>query len=74
MNIDKAVMIFAGCVVLASVALTHWVHPAWMWLTVFAGLNMIQSSFSGFCPIVYVFRKLGVAEGMAFTCQSKAEK
>lgn len=74
MNIDKAVMMFAGCVVLTSVALTQWVHPAWMWLTVFAGLNMIQSSFSGFCPIVYVFRRLGVAEGVAFTCQSKAEK
>ena len=74
MNIDKAVVIFAGCVVLTSVALTQWVHPAWMWLTVFAGLNMIQSSFSGFCPIVYVFRRLGVAEGVAFTCQSKAEK
>ena len=71
MNIDKAVMMFAGCVVLTSVALTTWVHPAWVWLTVFAGLNMIQSSLTGFCPIVYLFRRLGMAEGVAFHCQSK---
>ena len=71
MNIDKAVMMFAGCVVLTSVALTQWLHPAWVWLTVFAGLNMIQSSITGFCPIVYLFRKLGVSEGVAFQRGSK---
>lgn len=66
MNIDKAVMIFAGCVVLGSIALSHWVHPNWIWLTVFAGVNMIQSAFTGFCPIVFVFRKAGMGEGCAF--------
>lgn len=71
MNIDKAVMIFAGFVVLTSIALTQWVHPAWVWFTVFAGLNMIQSSLTGFCPIVYLFRELGVAEGVAFRCDTK---
>ena len=71
MNIDKAVMMFAGFVVLTSVALTKWVHPAWVWLTVFAGLNMIQSSLTSFCPVVYLFRKLGVAEGVAFQCHKE---
>ncbi len=66
MNIDKAVMIFAGSVVLGSVALSHWVHPNWIWLTVFAGANMIQSAFTGFCPVVFLFRKLGMGDGCSF--------
>lgn len=73
MNIDKAVMCFGGCVVLASIALSHWVHPNWIWLTVFAGFNMIQSSFTGFCPVVFLFRKMGMAEGMAFQCRKNSK-
>lgn len=66
MNLDRAVMIFAGCVILTSVALAHWVHPYWVFLTVFAGLNMIQAALTGFCPVVYVFRWLGLKPGCAF--------
>jgi hypothetical protein len=66
MTLDAAVMRFAGSVVLLSVALTVYVHPAWMWLTVFAGLNMIQASFTGFCPAAAAFKKLGVRPGTAF--------
>ena len=66
MTLDAAVMRFAGSVVLLSVALTVYVHPAWMWLTVFAGLNMIQASFTGFCPAATAFKKLGVRPGTAF--------
>lgn len=72
MNIDKAVMCFAGGVVLGSLALAHWVHPYWIGLTVFAGLNLIQASFSGFCPVVFLFRKLGLSEGVAFKACKKA--
>ena len=74
MNIDKAVMIFAGCVVLGSIALSHWVHPALIWLTVFAGFNMIQSAFTGFCPVVFVFRKVGLADGCAFQKAKETSK
>lgn len=66
MNLDKAVMLFAGFVVLTSLALTHWVHPAWMWLTVFAGANMVQASVTGFCPAALVFKRMGLKSGTAF--------
>ena len=46
MTLDRAVMMFAGMMVLVSVALAHWVHPAWMWLTVFVGLNLLQASIT----------------------------
>ena len=66
MNLDKAVMLFAGFVVLTSLALAHWVHPAWMWLTVFAGANMVQASVTGFCPAALVFKRMGLKSGAAF--------
>ncbi|MEO4042841.1 DUF2892 domain-containing protein [Hoeflea sp. CAU 1731] len=67
MNIDRAVMAFAGVVILVSVALGHFVSPWWFLLTAFAGLNMIQSSFTGFCPAAIVFKKLGIKAGNAFS-------
>lgn len=66
MSLDRAVMLFAGIMVLVSVALTHWVHPAWFWLTVFVGLNLVQASFTRFCPAAMLFRRLGVRPGTAF--------
>ena len=66
MNLDRAVLRFAGVVVLASVLLSIYVHPWWIALTIFAGLNMIQASFTGFCPAAMVFRKLGMKPGNAF--------
>jgi hypothetical protein len=66
MSLDRAVMMFAGLMILISVALTHWVHPAWMWLTVFVGLNLLQASITGFCPAAMLFRRLGVRPGQAF--------
>ncbi len=66
MTVDRMVMAFAGCVVLLGIALAHFVHPGWMLLSAFAGLNLIQSAFTGFCPAAMVFRKLGVRPGAAF--------
>ncbi len=66
MCLDKAVMRFAGFVVLVSVALAHFVSPWFLLLTVFAGLNMIQASFTGFCPAATIFKKLGAKPGVAF--------
>ena len=66
MNLDRVVMMFAGCMVLVSLALTQWHHPYWMWFTVFIGVNMIQSSFTGFCPAALVFKKAGIKSGHAF--------
>ena len=66
MNLDVAVLRFAGFVVLLSVVLTIYVHPFWIGLTIFAGLNMLQASFTGFCPAAMIFKKLGVRPGNAF--------
>jgi Inner membrane protein YgaP-like, transmembrane domain len=66
MTVDKAVLVFAGFMVLLSLALTYFVHPAWMLLTIFVGLNMIQSAFTGFCPAAMLFKTLGFKPGTAF--------
>ncbi len=66
MSLDRAVMMFAGFMVLVSLALTHWVNPAWVWLTVFVGLNLIQASITGFCPAAMLFRRLGARPGTGF--------
>lgn len=66
MNLDAAVLRFAGFVVLLSVVLSIYVHPYWIGLTIFAGLNMLQSSFTGFCPAAMIFKKFGVRPGNAF--------
>lgn len=66
MNIDKAVLAFAGVMILASLALAHFVSPWWLLLTAFAGLNMLQASVTGFCPAAMIFKKLGCKAGEAF--------
>lgn len=66
MNLDRAVMAFAGVVVLVSLVLTRFVSPHWVWLTVFVGLNLIQASITGFCPAAKMFKALGLREGSAF--------
>jgi hypothetical protein len=66
MNLDRAVMAFAGVMVLLSAVLTYFFSPWWLLLTAFVGLNLLQASFTGFCPAAIVFRKLGIASGCAF--------
>jgi len=66
MTIDNAVLSFAGAVVLVSLALGWFVSPYWLLLTAFAGLNMLQAGFTGFCPAALVFRALGLKAGCAF--------
>lgn len=66
MNVDRAVFVFAGCVVLAGIALSLLVHPWWIALSAFAGLNMIQAAFTGFCPAAWMMKRLGLRAGAAF--------
>ncbi len=66
MNLDRAVLAFAGTMILASVLLTHFFSPWWLLLAVFVGINMLQASFTGFCPAAIVFGKLGFKPGSAF--------
>ncbi|OBQ75280.1 MULTISPECIES: DUF2892 domain-containing protein [Mesorhizobium] len=66
MTIDKAVLMFAGFMVLISVALGYYYSPYWFLLTAFAGLNMVQASVTGWCPAAIVFKKVGCKSGVAF--------
>ncbi|MEZ5687104.1 MAG: DUF2892 domain-containing protein [Paracoccaceae bacterium] len=66
MSIDRAMFAFAGAMVLLSVVLTQFVHPGFMWFTVFIGANLFQSAFTGFCPAAKIFSKLGLPVGCAF--------
>ncbi len=66
MNVDRAVFVFAGFVVLLGLGLGTYVNAYWYLLTAFAGLNMIQAQFTGLCPAAMVFKKLGLRSGSAF--------
>jgi len=59
MKIESFIRAMAGTMVLLSVALAHFVSPWWLLLTCFAGLNLLQSAFTGFCPPSIVLTKLG---------------
>ncbi len=66
MTLDGAVFRFAGFVVLLAVVLTKFVHPNFIWLAAFAGLNLLQASFTGFCPVAKLFKKIGISQGAHF--------
>lgn len=66
MGIDRAVMGFAGAVVLTSVLAAVYVNFNWLWLTGFVGVNLLQSSFTGFCPLAIILKKMGLKAERAF--------
>ena len=66
MSIDRIVLAVAGTMVLLSLLLAHFVSPYWYWFTAFVGANLLQSAFTGTCPLVLVLRKIGVRSGAAF--------
>ncbi|MBB5033429.1 YgaP family membrane protein [Prosthecobacter vanneervenii] len=59
MKLENAIRALAGTLILLSLALSHYVHPNWIWLAVFVGANLLQSAFTGFCPAETIFKKLG---------------
>ncbi len=59
LSLEHAVDAFAGFMVLLSVGLTAFIHPGFVWLTVFVGVNLFQQSFTGFCPAAMVLKTLG---------------
>lgn len=67
MSVDRAVMMFAGFMVLLSLALALLVSLQWLWLTTFVGVNLIQAAITGFCPAAILFKKLGLKVGCAFS-------
>jgi len=67
MNIDRFVLGFAGSMVLLSLALGVLISQQWLWLGVFVGLNLLQASFTRFCPLALILRRLGVKSGAVFS-------
>lgn len=66
MSIDRIVLAFAGSVILISVALAHFFHPYWLFVTAFVGVNLLQSAFTGFCPLAMILKAFGAKAGEAF--------
>jgi hypothetical protein len=66
MSIDKVVLAFAGSVILVSVLLAVNVSMNWLLLTAFVGVNLLQSAFTGFCPLAMILKKIGFKAGLAF--------
>ena len=63
MTVENGVRVMAGTMILASVALVHFVSPWWLLFTAFIGLSLIQSAFTGFCPPTILLHKLGLKDG-----------
>jgi hypothetical protein len=66
MTIDRVVFAVAGSFILISLLLAHYHSENWLWFTVFVGANLLQSAFTGFCPLAMVLKKLGFKSGCAF--------
>ncbi|VGO11607.1 hypothetical protein PDESU_00152 [Pontiella desulfatans] len=60
MKMENWIRVIAGIMILASVALTHYVHPNWMWFTVFVGANLLQSGITKWCLMEKILAKFGV--------------
>jgi hypothetical protein len=66
MSIDRIVLAVAGAFILLSVVLAHYHSPLWLWFTAFVGANLLQSAFTGFCPMALILKKMGKPSGAAF--------
>jgi hypothetical protein len=62
MTVDRYLRMIAGVVVLLTLALGYWISPYWYLLTGFVGLNLFQSAFTNWCPMMTILRKSGVKE------------
>lgn len=66
MSIDRIVLAVAGAFILLSVILAQYHSPLWLWFTGFVGANLLQSAFTGFCPMAVILKKMGKPSGAAF--------
>ena len=67
MNLDRLVFTVAGSLILLSVLLSVFHSPYWLFFTAFVGANLLQASFTGFCPLAVLLKKAGVKTGHAFS-------
>ena len=66
MTIDRVVLAVAGTMILLSLLLSQFHSAYWLWFTAFVGANLLQSSITGFCPLVKILKPMGVKPGKAF--------
>jgi hypothetical protein len=66
MTIDRAVLAIAGSFILISLVLAHFHSVNWLWFIAFVGTNLLQSAFTGFCPMAMILKKIGIKPGSAF--------
>jgi len=66
MSIERIVLAFAGTMIILSLLLSYFVSPYWLALAAFVGVNLLQSAFTGFCPLAMILKKAGVHPGAAF--------
>ena len=62
MPMERWIRLFAGCFILISLALAHWVNPNWLWFTAFVGANLFQSALTRWCLLEDILNKMGVAK------------
>lgn len=74
MTVERAVRCLAGVIVLASLALAHWVSLQWLWLTAFVGANLLQSAFTDWCPAMAFFKWMGMRRSIPEPRQAAAVK
>ena len=65
MTIERYLRLIAGFFVMVSVAAGYWIHPAWFLFTAFVGLNLFQSAFTNWCPMMVILRKGGVPDAIS---------
>jgi hypothetical protein len=67
MTVERGVRLMAGVMILASLALAYYVSLYWLWLTVFVGLNLLQSAFTNWCPAMAILRAMGLKDANCST-------
>ena len=68
MDVNRYLRLIAGTLILVSLGLAHYLDPRWLWFTVFIGLNLLQSGFTNWCPMMTILKKLGVPEQTPNRC------
>ena len=68
---DSVIRRFAGAFILLSLVLAHYHSRYWLWFTAFVGFNLLQSSFTNFCPLEMILKKLGIGKDAGSCCETK---
>jgi len=69
MTVERGLRLMAGVALLISLALAHFLSPYWLWMTVFVGLNLMQSAFTNWCPAMNILRAIGMKDAGSCSCQ-----